>query len=144
MARIRSKDTKPEMRVRRFLHAAGLRFRLHDRSLPGTPDLVFPSRSVAVAVRGCFWHQDPDPSCRLARMPKSRLEFWRPKLEGNRARDIRQEAELAAMGWTLHVVWECQAGDGARLAELAEAIRAAPSPTQPIRGRARRAGSPRA
>ena len=125
MARIRAKNTKPEMRVRRFLHAAGLRFRLHARSLPGTPDMVFPSRRVAVAVRGCFWHRHPDPGCKLARLPKSRLDFWLPKLEGNRERDLRQEAELAAMGWTLHVIWECQVGDEDRLNGLACAIREA-------------------
>lgn len=135
MARIRAKDTKPEMRVRRFLHAAGLRFRLHDRSLPGTPDLVFPSRRHAVTVRGCFWHQHPDPGCKLCRMPKSRLDFWRPKLKGNRARDVRQEAELAALGWHLHVVWECQVRDGGRLAALAAAIRAAPVTGRPNRGK---------
>jgi DNA mismatch endonuclease (patch repair protein) len=127
MARVRSRDTKPEMQVRRFLHAAGLRFRLHDRSLPGTPDLTFPTRRVAVTVRGCFWHQDPDPACKLARMPKTRLDFWRPKLEGNRARDARQEVELAALGWTLHVVWECRVGDEAMLASIAAAIREAPA-----------------
>lgn len=126
MARIRAKDTKPELRVRLFLHAAGLRFRLHDRSLPGTPDIVFASRRSVVTVRGCFWHQHPDPTCKLARMPKSRLDFWRPKLEGNRARDLRQEAELAAQGWALHIVWECQIRDEGHLARLARVIRETP------------------
>ena len=139
MARIRGKDTKPELRVRRFLHAVGLRFRLHDRSLPGTPDMVFPSRRCAVTVRGCFWHQHPDPACKLARMPKSRLDFWRPKLEGNRARDLRQEAELAAQDWTLYVVWECHVRDEGRLAELARAIQ-----EMPIIGRRLRLRRPKA
>src|SRR5689334_15582438 len=76
MARVRGKDTKPEMRVRRALHAAGLRFRLHARDLPGRPDIVFRSRRIAVFVHGCFWHRHADPSCKLARLPKTRVGFW--------------------------------------------------------------------
>ncbi len=133
MALVQGKNTKPEMRVRRALHAAGLRYRLHDKRLPGHPDIVFPSRRIAVEVRGCLWHQHPDPACKLARMPKSRLDFWRPKLEGNAIRDRRQEAELAAMGWRLIVVWECQVGDAARIQAVIEEVRSAPATAQPLK-----------
>lgn len=112
MARVRGRDTKPEMLVRRALHAAGLRYRLHAKDLPGKPDIVLPSRRVAVFVHGCFWHRHPDPNCKLARLPKSRLDFWIPKLEGNRARDERKKAELEALGWTVVEVWECGTDDG--------------------------------
>jgi DNA mismatch endonuclease, patch repair protein len=108
MALVRGHDTKPEMRVRRALHAAGLRYRLHAKVLPGRPDLIFPSRRVVVFVHGCFWHRHPDPDCKLARLPKSRLDFWLPKLEGNRARDERVKAELEGLGWRVFEVWECQ------------------------------------
>ena len=119
MALIKSRDTKPEIRVRRALHAAGFRYRLHDKRLPGQPDLVLPSRHVALFVHGCFWHQHPDRSCKLARLPKSRLEFWRPKLEGNRLRDEKKRRELQALGWSVIEVWECQIrpSDLGRLAE---------------------------
>lgn len=108
MARVRPRDSKPEMLVRRLVHAMGFRYRLHDRRLPGAPDLVFRSRRKAIFVHGCFWHRHPDPDCKLARMPKSRLDFWSPKLQGNRERDLRQEAELKALGWDFLVVWECE------------------------------------
>jgi DNA mismatch endonuclease (patch repair protein) len=124
MARVRGRDTKPELVVRRFLHAAGLRYRLHQRIAGARPDLVFRSRRIVVMVHGCMWHQHPDPACKLARMPKSRLEFWRPKLEGNRERDQRQRAVLEAAGWKVLTVWECQVGEPAKLAALADEIRA--------------------
>ena len=110
MSRVRHRDTKPEMLVRRIVHRLGFRYRLHDRRLPGTPDLVFKSRRMAIFVHGCFWHRHPDPSCKLARMPKSQLDFWRPKLEGNRERDLRLQSELDAIGWKYLVVWECELG----------------------------------
>ncbi|MEN2991772.1 very short patch repair endonuclease [Tistrella sp. BH-R2-4] len=121
MARIKGRDTKPEMRVRKALHASGLRYRLHVKDLPGRPDLVFRSRRIAVFVHGCFWHRHPDPSCKLARMPKSNLDFWRPKLEGNRLRDIRIREQLEALGWSMIEVWECQTSR-LDLAALAERI----------------------
>lgn len=133
MARVRGKDTAPELRVRRVLHAAGLRYRLHDRRLPGCPDLVFASRRIVIFVHGCFWHQHPDPQCKLARMPKSRLDFWVPKLEANRLRDERHEKELKAAGWTVHVVWECQLGRDEVMRELINNCREA----QAHRGRPR-------
>lgn len=107
MARIKGRDTGPEMCVRRALHSAGLRFRLHDRRLPGTPDIILPSRGIAIFVHGCFWHRHPDPSCKLARLPKTRLDFWIPKLEANRHRDLRHEAALRASGWEVRTIWEC-------------------------------------
>ncbi|MGB3898008.1 MAG: very short patch repair endonuclease [Mesorhizobium sp.] len=122
MARIRARDTKPEMRVRRALHSVGLRYRLHAKGLPGKPDIVFPRTRVALFVHGCFWHQHPDPACKLARMPKSRLEFWRPKLEGNRARDEKVRAELEELGWTVIEVWECQTKPS-QLEQLADKVR---------------------
>lgn len=122
MALIRGRNTKPEVRVRRALHAAGLRYRLHVKNMPGKPDLVLSSRRIAVFVHGCFWHQHPDPLCKLARMPKSRLEFWRPKLEGNRIRDEKLRRELETSGWKVVEVWECQT-DARRLALLAQMLR---------------------
>lgn len=100
MRAVRSRDTGPEMIVRRFLHAAGLRYRLHDRRLPGVPDLVFPSRRVALFVHGCFWHQHP--GCEAAARPKSRPDYWNRKLDGNVARDARHLAEVAT-GWFCHL-----------------------------------------
>lgn len=115
MSRVRAKDSSPELKVRRLVHALGYRFRLHRRDLPGTPDLVFPGRRKVIFVHGCFWHRHPDPECRLARMPKSRQEFWEPKLEGNRARDLRTETALKDAGWGVMTVWECGLRDVASL-----------------------------
>lgn len=123
MAKIRDRDTKPEMIVRRFLHASGLRYRLHRRIAGVRPDIVFPSRRIAVFVHGCMWHQHPDPTCKLARMPKSRLDFWKPKLEGNRERDDRQRKALEDAGWIVLTVWECEISDETRLAPLSVTIR---------------------
>lgn len=111
MSRVRGKDTGAELTVRRLVHGLGYRFRLHRRDLPGTPDLVFPGRRKVIFVHGCFWHRHPDPDCKLARMPKSRQEFWGPKLEGNRARDLRKEAALIEAGWSVLTVWECELRD---------------------------------
>ena len=132
MALVKARDTKPEMVVRRALHAIGLRFRLHYRHLPGKPDIVLPSRRIVIFVHGCFWHRHPQPDCKLARLPKSRLDFWLPKLEGNRERDARNEAALREAGWDVRVIWECELGQTAKLAEFVEACRVAPtnSPTR--------------
>ena len=116
MSGIRARDTKPEMTVRRLLHAMGYRFRLHAKDLPGKPDIVFRRRRVAIFVHGCFWHRHPDPDCKLAPMPKSRVEFWTAKLEGNRARDNANIASLEAMGWQVLVIWQCQLKVTERLA----------------------------
>ena len=132
MSRIRARDTKPEMRVRQALHAAGLRYRLHAKDLPGKPDLVFRSRKVALFVHGCFWHQHPDPNCKLSRMPKSKLDFWRPKLEGNRLRDLKVREQLEAQGWSVFEVWECQAAKR-DLEALATRLRQMPTSNAPKR-----------
>ena len=108
MSRIRGRNTRPELIVRRLLHSLGYRYRLHRRDLPGRPDIVFPRRRKAIFVHGCFWHRHDDPNCRLARLPKSRLEFWLPKLEANHLRDVRNQATLVAAGWSILVVWECE------------------------------------
>lgn len=104
MKRVGPRDTKPELVVRRMLHARGWRYRLHRKGLPGTPDLVFAARRVAVFVNGCFWHGH---RCRLGRAPKSRPEFWGPKLEANRERDARKIAQLVDAGWRVMTVWQC-------------------------------------
>jgi DNA mismatch endonuclease (patch repair protein) len=122
MAKVRGRDSKPEMLVRRLVHGMGFRYRLHDRRLPGSPDLVFPRLRKAIFVHGCFWHRHPDSHCKLARMPKSRLDFWRPKLQGNRKRDLRHQAELEALGWRFLVVWECQMRDKEQLQNMLRAF----------------------
>lgn len=118
MSSVRAKNTRPEMLVRRLLHGLGYRYRLHARELPGKPDIVFRRRRLAIFVHGCFWHRHPDSACRLARMPKSRLDFWQPKLEGNRSRDEAVVAALQAMGWKVLLVWECQLRDREQLGNM--------------------------
>lgn len=108
MALIRSKDTKPELLVRKIARSCGYKFRLHVSELPGKPDLVFPRRRKVIFIHGCFWHRHPDRKCALARLPKSRLEFWKPKLEKNRRRDLRNIAKLRRNQWGVCVLWECQ------------------------------------
>lgn len=106
MSRVRSKDTGPERVVRRLIHGMGYRYGLHRRDLPGTPDLVFPSRVKVIFINGCFWHGH---KCALGqRMPKSRRDFWVPKIDGNRRRDARKKGALRRMGWGVLTVWECQ------------------------------------
>jgi DNA mismatch endonuclease (patch repair protein) len=111
MSRIRGKDTKPEMIIRKGLHAAGLRFRLHAKDLPGRPDLIFPRYHAAIQVHGCFWHGHHCPMCRL---PATRQEFWSAKISGNRERDQRTSAALVAIGWRLLTIWECSLRGPAR------------------------------
>lgn len=113
MARVRAKDTGPEMLVRRLVYSMGYRYRLHDRSLPGTPDIVLRRARKVIFVHGCFWHRHA--RCALARLPKSRVKFWRPKLDSNRVRDRRNVARLRRAGWRVMVVWECEL---AKLASL--------------------------
>lgn len=105
MSRIRGKDTKIELEVRRGLHALGFRYRLGGAGLPGRPDIVLPKYRTVVFVHGCFWHRH---SCHLFRLPKTRSEFWETKINANVERDTRKEAELIAMGWRVETVWECQ------------------------------------
>jgi DNA mismatch endonuclease (patch repair protein) len=121
MASVRQRDTKPEMFVRRALHARGLRFRLNDKRLPGSPDLVFPRFRTVVFVHGCFWHLH---GCRLSALPGSRQEYWRPKLEANAARDSRAIAALVDTGWRVLVIWECGLKGPGRLGDVVLADRA--------------------
>lgn len=118
MRRIRSKDMAPELQVRRLLFRLGYRYRLHRKSLPGHPDIIFPSQKKVIFVHGCFWHQHLDPGCKITRVPKSRLEYWIPKFERNRLRDKESLALLSEIGWRALVVWECQVTNEARLASL--------------------------
>lgn len=104
MSGIRGKGTAPEMVLRRGLHAMGFRFRLHDRQLPGRPDMVFPRRRAALFAHGCFWHGH---DCHLFRLPGTRPEFWQAKIDANRARDAAAEATLLASRWRVGAVWEC-------------------------------------
>jgi len=114
MARIRGRNTKPEMRVRRLVHGLGYRYRLHKRDLPGTPDLVFAARRKAIFVHGCFWHQH---QCPRGSQPTSNTAFWKTKLRQNVERDRKNIAELAAAGWSVLVVWECETKSTASLAK---------------------------
>lgn len=109
MGRVRSKGSVPEMVVRRCAHALGLRFRLHRRDLPGTPDLVFPGRRKVIFVHGCWWHRHPN--CKKATIPKTRVDFWTEKFLRNVARDIRVQAELRDAGWDILTIWECETHD---------------------------------
>lgn len=106
MSRIKAQNTKPEMIVRRLLHAAGYRYRLHVRDLAGKPDLVFPIRRKVIFINGCFWHRHRD--CAMARVPKSRIAFWTKKLEGNASRDRKNIQDLQDLGWKVLTVWECE------------------------------------
>ncbi|KAB1069983.1 DNA mismatch endonuclease Vsr [Methylobacterium planeticum] len=113
MQRIRGKNTKPELLVRRLIHSMGYRFRLHRRDLPGRPDLVFPSRRKVIFVHGCFWHRHL--GCKKASTPTTRRDFWQTKFAQNVERDARKERELQQAGWDVFVVWECETGDLKRL-----------------------------
>lgn len=104
MGRIRGKNTKPELLVRHALHRRGFRYRLHDRGLPGRPDLVLPKHRAAVFVHGCFWHGH---DCPLFRLPGTRREFWEVKIAGNRTRDALVQSQLGETGWRVLTVWEC-------------------------------------
>ena len=104
MSGIRGKNTKPELLVRKGLHKRGYRYKLHDKRLPGKPDLVFPKFKAAIQVNGCFWHRH---NCHIFKWPKSRTDFWKHKILGNVERDERQQNELESAGWRVLVVWEC-------------------------------------
>jgi DNA mismatch endonuclease (patch repair protein) len=106
MSRVRGRDTKPELTVRRLVHSSGWRYRLYDGALPGRPDLVFRGKRAAIFVHGCFWHGHP--GCKLATMPKTRTAFWSDKIDANRRRDAAVIARLQALGWRVLVIWECE------------------------------------
>jgi DNA mismatch endonuclease (patch repair protein) len=105
MRAVGTKNTGPELHLRKMLHRAGYRYRLHEKTLPGRPDLVFPRRRKVVFVHGCFWHGH---GCAKGRPPKSKAEYWEPKLATNRARDARNIKDLSTLGWTSLVVWQCE------------------------------------
>lgn len=121
MARVRGKDTKPELVVRRHLHSAGYRFRLHRKDLPGTPDIVLPHYRLAIFVHGCFWHRHSGRP--RATSPRTREQFWAKKFAANVARDQRNQAELAERGWRVMVIWECEIRNKQTLAEAIARIR---------------------
>jgi DNA mismatch endonuclease (patch repair protein) len=106
MSRIRGKDTAPEKTLRAALHKAGYRYRIHVRDLPGCPDIVFPGRRKVIFVHGCFWHSHPN--CRLGALPKSKLSYWKPKLQANVKRDQRNIRKLRRQGWGVLIVWQCK------------------------------------
>ena len=108
MQAVKSKNTKPELVVRRILHGMGYRYRLHRRDLPGKPDIAFMSRRKAIFVHGCFWHGH---DCPKGRLPKSRLEYWGPKVDKNRDRDRTKEEQLRSLGWSVLVIWQCETLD---------------------------------
>jgi DNA mismatch endonuclease (patch repair protein) len=112
MQAVKAKDTGPEWTVRRALFRMGYRYRLHRKDLPGRPDIVLPRHRLAIFVHGCFWHGH---GCRYGQLPKSRPEFWTPKIERNRERDIKSEAALIALGWNVLVIWQCETRDNERL-----------------------------
>lgn len=115
MAKIKGRHTKPELVVRSLCHSMGLRYRLHRKDLPGSPDLVFPKYRLCLFVHGCFWHQHP--GCKYAYKPKSRQEFWLPKLARNTERDKEKGEVLQGMGWRVGVIWECETKNPHQLRE---------------------------
>lgn len=116
MSLIRGTGSAPEMKLRRLVHGMGFRYRLHVKELPGKPDMVFLSRRAVIFMHGCFWHHHK--GCKLARFPKSKLDFWKPKLEENRKRDLRNQQRLSDLGWHVLVVWECHMVDIDRVSEV--------------------------
>jgi DNA mismatch endonuclease (patch repair protein) len=128
MAQIRSKDTKPEMEVRRFLHAVGFRYRLHDRKLAGRPDIVLPKYRTIIFIHGCFWHQHE--GCKNAYTPKASKEKWEAKFIANKARDRRALASLEEMGWNIIVIWECGLRNRTRSVSLDWLIEAIKQPAR--------------
>jgi DNA mismatch endonuclease (patch repair protein) len=114
MAAVHSKNTKPEMVVRKLVFGMGYRYRLHSANLPGKPDLVFPGRHKVIFVHGCFWHRHK--GCRYASSPKTRVDFWEAKFDANVARDKRTNRELKELGWSVLTVWQCQLKEPEKLA----------------------------
>lgn len=114
MSLVRSKDTRPEKDVRRYLHARGYRFRLHRKDLPGQPDVVLPKYGLAIFVHGCFWHGHSNCSKGRTR-PKTRADFWNEKIEGNQRRDRASARALRRDGWKVLIIWECETRDQAKL-----------------------------
>ena len=120
MSRIRGRDTRPEMIVRRIAHGLGFRFRLHRKDLPGRPDIVFPRHQAVIVVHGCFWHRHP--GCKRASSPKTRVRYWQNKFEDNVVRDRRNETALSDLGWKVMVIWECETKDHKAVAARIESF----------------------
>lgn len=134
MQSVKRRDTGPEMAVRRLLHRAGYRYRLHVKKLPGSPDIVFPGRRKVVFVHGCFWHGH---GCRKGQPPKSKQDFWGSKIAANRARDDRKEGELRGAGWDVLTVWQCEIPDSDDLALRLRAFLGDPKIPIDFRGQVR-------
>ena len=113
MRAVRAKDTRPEMFVRRLIHSLGYRYRLHVKNLPGNPDIVFRPRRKVIFIHGCFWHAHE--GCSKGGLPKTRIDYWKTKLENNRFRDFRNQKQLDKLGWQSLVVWQCQLRDPIKL-----------------------------
>lgn len=128
MARIRGKNTKPEMLVRRCAHRIGLRFRLHCKQLPGSPDMVLAKYRQIIFIHGCFWHHHE--GCARATLPKTNRRFWKKKILGNSQRDIRNAMKLREIGWKVLVIWECETRNVDLLARKLSKIRELPTPKQ--------------
>jgi len=120
MSRIKSRDTKPELALRRAMHAKGFRYRVNDAHLPGKPDMVFPRYRTVVFVHGCFWHRHA--GCKVASTPKSNTEFWEEKFRRNVERDASAQAALAQAGWRVFIVWECDLGSARKVDAAAESL----------------------
>jgi DNA mismatch endonuclease (patch repair protein) len=129
MARIKSRDTKPELLLRRLLTGLGARYRLHRKDLPGSPDVAMPGRRLAIFVHGCFWHGHD--CARGSRVPKANRDYWLAKVARNTARDARNRTDLAAAGWRVETVWECQMKDQGALRERLCALLLATKPLPP-------------
>lgn len=123
MSRIRPRNTSPELAVRKLLFKKGYRYRLHPKTLPGKPDIVFPSRHVAIFVHGCFWHGHQN--CAKARLPKTNIEFWSAKIKANIARDANAEDALRELGWSSMTVWQCELKNAPELVERIKSVLAA-------------------
>jgi DNA mismatch endonuclease (patch repair protein) len=120
MRSVRRANTRPEVAVRKALFDRGYRYRLHVKGLPGTPDIVFPGRNIALFVHGCFWHRHA--GCRYATTPKTRVEFWNDKFRANQRRDAQSRAKLEKLGWRVIEVWECDVKSGAYLTSLLDEL----------------------
>lgn len=120
MSRIRGRNTKPELLVHKAAHALGYRYRLHHKSLPGSPDLLFPKRKIALFVHGCFWHRHDN--CKYCYNPKSNVDFWARKFQTNVTRDERVRKELEALGWRTAVIWQCETAEPDSLAGTLKGI----------------------
>ena len=122
MRRIKNKDMKPELEVRRLIFSLGFRYRIHKKDLPGRPDIVLPKHKAIIFVHGCFWHQHSKQGCSDAKVPETNIEYWMAKLERNRERDKKNRADLIKMGWRVLILWECEIKDKAKLLKKVSAF----------------------